>query len=358
METSTGNSDGENNRLIDIEALDRYISGRASSSEFHTLIDTVNGMEALDDIALTFKESVSEGTPVDRKKIWKLVNKMRTETPEIADRDFSTDSSWIGNIRSSKWFIPGIFATIFIGVLAIPGLNFGSLSGLLNRPAALFTSAASGEGTIYITHAGNLSEFTLNDGSKVILNAGSSLQVLPGFGVDERRLRLIGEAYFEVTNQNKIPFIVEAGSVTTRVLGTEFSVKAYEAENARIAVRKGRVAVDRTVLESNEVAWIDIDATSEESLIRVTHEDDIDPLMAFTTGSLVVAGKRLSEVIPELNRWFNVDIQLSDRELGEREILVAIRSTSLEDLRRLLEVPLNVRIEIKGRTVTLFPRNS
>lgn len=90
--------------------------------------------------------------------------------------------------------------------------------------------------------AGLITESILSDGTKICLNAGSKLEII-NYMKNERRVRLYGEAYFDVTRDEMRPFIVETGKIAVRVLGTEFDVNSKGDEHSVVLVR-GAVQVD------------------------------------------------------------------------------------------------------------------
>lgn len=90
--------------------------------------------------------------------------------------------------------------------------------------------------------AGLITESILSDGTKICLNAGSKLEII-NYKKNERRVRLHGEAYFDVTRDEMRPFIVETGKIAVRVLGTEFNVNNKGDEHSVVLVR-GAVQVD------------------------------------------------------------------------------------------------------------------
>ena len=90
--------------------------------------------------------------------------------------------------------------------------------------------------------AGLITESILSDGTKICLNAGSKLEII-NYKKNERRVRLNGEAYFDVTRDEMRPFIVETGKIAVRVLGTEFNVNSKGDEHSVVLVR-GAVQVD------------------------------------------------------------------------------------------------------------------
>src|SRR5579871_2979585 len=85
-------------------------------------------------------------------------------------------------------------------------------------------------GKIASTHNGATSKITLADGTQVVLNAGSKLTYPEKFSGAQREVTLQGEGFFEVVRNEKMPFLVHAGKITVKVLGTKFNVKAYNED--------------------------------------------------------------------------------------------------------------------------------
>lgn len=190
----------------------------------------------------------------------------------------------------------------------------------------------------------------LPDGSRVWLNAESSLSYPGSFGGRERReVTLQGEAYFEVAPDSLHPFVVETAALQTQVLGTSFNVRAYSPEDTRVTLLRGSVKVsDRhrgeLLLRSGE--------GTDCSLDRKT-VDDAEDCRAWTDGRFAFDDAPLVEIMRELGRWYNVDIVFTDREvMQERLHFRADRRDSLEQVLELLNCLRKVRARIEdGRVV-------
>lgn len=94
---------------------------------------------------------------------------------------------------------------------------------------------------------------TLADGSRVILHPSSEIVLEDGYGESMRKVHLTGEALFDVVHDPSRPFIVRSGEVVTRVLGTSFTVRAYENDNEiTVAVKRGKVSVHAGLTKEGE----------------------------------------------------------------------------------------------------------
>lgn len=203
----------------------------------------------------------------------------------------------------------------------------------------------------YATRDGQRADITLSDGSTVTLNVASRLGVAEVFRHGMRVVHLQGEASFHVAHAAGAPFVVEAAGVRTQVLGTEFAVRAYRPDDVQIVVRNGRVAVGSVVLGAHDIA-----RTGWHRAVAVVRNQNVDAAFGFVTGRLTLTGVSLRDAIPDLDRWYAADVRLADSTLGNRRIYAIIRSGSITDLTRVLEVPLNVRIVRDGRIVMLYAK--
>lgn len=190
----------------------------------------------------------------------------------------------------------------------------------------------------------------LPDGSRVWLNAESSLSYPGSFGGrDRREVTLQGEAYFEVAPDSLHPFVVETAALQTQVLGTSFNVRAYSPEDTRVTLLRGSVKVsDR---HRGELLLRPGEGT-DSSLDRKT-VDDAEDCRAWTDGRFAFDDAPLVEIMRELGRWYNVDIVFTDREvMQERLHFRADRRDSLEQVLELLNCLRKVRARIEdGRVV-------
>jgi ferric-dicitrate binding protein FerR (iron transport regulator) len=240
--------------------------------------------------------------------------------------------------RATKWI-----ASIGVAVALV-------VTGLLVRFESLDAINHSTM-TTYVTNKGERAKIVLPDGTHVMLNVASHIDIPRDYGVHKRVVHLQGEADFDVTHTKGSPFIVEANGTQTTVLGTEFSVRAYPSSNVRVAVRSGKVTINQTVLAANDIAHL-----SAGGVMQVFRQQFIDTAFAFTRGQLVVANQPLRQAIPDLDRWYNVDIRLGDPSVGDIHMDAILTDGSIGDLMEVLSNAQDVRLVREGRTLTLYPR--
>lgn len=175
------------------------------------------------------------------------------------------------------------------------------------------------------TGMGQKAIITLFDGTTITLNADSKLKFPKFYGNTQREVYLEGEAYFEVVHNSDIPFIVHAGNISTRVLGTKFDVKAYPRENEMyVSLIEGKVKVSSksNVLEKEDVV---LHPSKQFMLNKITGEEKIlpfekDQAIGWKNNVFRFNDMPLSKVIVELERAFGIEFVLADSALEQKRI--------------------------------------
>ncbi|MBL1407146.1 FecR family protein [Sphingobacterium faecale] len=199
----------------------------------------------------------------------------------------------------------------------------------------------------------------LEDGTKVWLNAGSSLRFPDRFVGGKREVELDGEAYFEVQSRQLTsmhgggyePFLVKTKSQQIQVLGTQFNVSAYK-EDADVlsTLIEGKVEVMATLtgikqlLKPNQQS-----AVGPDGKIKIK-EVDASEIKAWMDGSFVFANENLETILRRISRWYDVEIEVAP-ELDTKRIHLngsVDKFAKLKDLLDVLEMTRAVRFEIKG----------
>jgi ferric-dicitrate binding protein FerR (iron transport regulator) len=183
-----------------------------------------------------------------------------------------------------------------------------------------------------------------------MMNVASTLQVPVDYGSGNRTVRLTGQAAFTVTNQTGAPFIVNAGPSTTRVLGTMFTVRHYETDTgALVVVHDGKVSVGSQVLTRAQQVVVSrngLGAIQSASPNALSQQQNVMTLESMSLGS----------AIPELSRWYDVDIRIADAALEHERISGRFRAGSIADLAEHLELAFNLRAVRTGNMLTLHSR--
>lgn len=170
------------------------------------------------------------------------------------------------------------------------------------------------------TPKGGQYQITLPDGTRVWLNAASSLKYPMLFATSDRKVELSGEAYFEVSKDKKRPFIVTTAQQKIKVLGTHFNINSYANEaSTKTTLFEGSVRVTLNSLSRLKEGEIDnmheesvLLKPGQQSLIRAHHLQvstvDLEEAKAWKDGFFYFNDTDLEDVMRQLARWYNVDI--------------------------------------------------
>lgn len=183
------------------------------------------------------------------------------------------------------------------------------------------------------TPRGKSYKVILRDGTTVLMNADSKLTFPTAFDGNLRVVKLIGEAYFKVSKDAKHPFIVQTEKVMTRVLGTEFNLRAYPAADTHVTLISGSVIVNNRA-NNKEVKLV---PGQDASLHNGQNFDvtvvDTDYYIQWKEGFFYFDNLPLVEVMKELGRWYNVDIEIRDNSLMSYRLhFIAERQASIDQV--------------------------
>lgn len=162
------------------------------------------------------------------------------------------------------------------------------------------------------TPKGGKYKIILPDGTRVWLNAGSSLKFPVEFTGKSRNVDLQGEGYFEVSKNPLMPFYVNAGNSLVEVLGTHFNVKAYEDEDAvSTTLLEGKVKVDQTatagrpvILKPGEQADL-----SKNGQITTRRDVNVEEVVAWKDGFFDFKNIPVTDLMRQIVRWYDVDVE-------------------------------------------------
>jgi ferric-dicitrate binding protein FerR (iron transport regulator) len=226
-----------------------------------------------------------------------------------------------------------------------------------------FKYSSSRHGQISVNQAYNevfssvdaITKVTLPDGSTVWLNHSSTLKYPARFQGDFRTVELRGEGYFEVTHNPKIPFIVTAGEIQIKALGTAFNIMAYpDADRIETSLINGSVELQRTKPDGNAITLLKMKPTDLAIFKKSNAEISIstindDRYFSWKDGKLVFNKEPIGEVVNKLSRWFNVDIQVKDPELLELTYTATFIHETLPQVMELLSMVSPVSYSISDR---------
>lgn len=279
-----------------------------------------------------------------------------------------------GTIASVSDIPPGKnYATLTLGngtVIPLDQTNEGEIvrqSGLVIRKTAdarlVYETAAMPEdgfnnmaSNTISTPKGGQYQVVLSDGTKVWLNAASTLRYPIRFNGSVRQVELVGEGYFEVSADKNTPFIVNCHHQIVHVTGTRFNINAYQEEQSvKTTLLEGKV----TVVSNDGKTAIDL-RPGEQSLLAneklIVKPVDAELATDWKNGDFIFDDEDIRSIMRRIARWYDVDIVYAKDYLPQMGFFGHVsRSKNLSEVLQVLELTGAVRFRIEGRTVTVLP---
>jgi ferric-dicitrate binding protein FerR (iron transport regulator) len=209
------------------------------------------------------------------------------------------------------------------------------------------------------TPRGGQYQVTFTDGTKVWLNAASSIRFPVVFTGKYRKVEITGEAYFEVVKNKTMPFKVKANNSEIEVLGTHFNVSAYNDEaEIKTTLLEGKVKVSAldsdnkspAVLKPGEQA-----AINKEGKIDIKNNADTEEAMAWMNGYFQFKSADLKTILRQIARWYDVDIEYK----GNANMLFTGQLTRNENVSKVLDklaLTGEVHFKIDGKKIIVSPQ--
>ena len=275
----------------------------------------------------------------------------------------------------------------------------------LLRYAAIFIIAFSAGGSLFffvgrnsiepalqsvnkiVVPLGSKAWFSLSDGTFVTLNAGSTLNVSNGYGINNRIVRLDGEGYFNIAKDTNNPFVVQTPFLNVRALGTEFNVKAYSVdktiETTLVSgslqiepvkeVNQGRITVlkpnQKVTFFKEDFVFTDEQGDKENEIpartvsvkkirtvapARLIKEDiDVNPVTSWKENRWIFEEQSLAQIAVDLERKFDVRIIFESEKLKSYRFTGTILAEPIEQVLIALSMTAPINYNVRGRVVTL-----
>lgn len=173
-----------------------------------------------------------------------------------------------------------------------------------------------------------IKQILLSDSTAITLNANSTLVLLPDFGKAQRRVKLIGEAYFKVHKDKNRPFIIAASNLNIKVLGTSFNVQSYtHLKNIQVAVTSGKVGVSAhhklfaTLTPGQQIIYNKASGTFRSTTIDTTQHQ------LWVSGTVKLDRAGFDELTQQFLNIYGVNIRTTDVKVLKNEYNIIIRST-------------------------------
>ena len=303
-------------------------------------------LEAILTTSTTYRNAVSENETEDFiQKVHSKISKKKTRVRKLT-------VNW-----KPISAVAAILLLVFVGGIYYWGMNTGKD---LNN--------------VVVTKKGNKTNIVLPDGTKVWVNADSRLTYDQSFGRNTREVTLTGEAYFDVTHDQKHPFIVHTKNINIRVFGTAFNVRSYANEpSTQTTLVRGSIQVSlkqakdkKIMLSPNEKLIVQNEYSGKllrndtVSLPRIEmmaiKANPVDSSVAETqwvNNKLVFDKERLENMIPVLERWYNVKIILKNTTIS-KTFSGRFENENLEDVLQSLQLSAGIKYRIEKNNVFIY----
>ncbi|MCW2263079.1 MULTISPECIES: FecR family protein [Sphingobacterium] len=200
------------------------------------------------------------------------------------------------------------------------------------------------------TPKGGTYQITLSDGTKIWLNAASTLTYPSDLKTSKSRIvSLEGEAYFEVAKDKSRPFIVKSKNQTVKVLGTHFNISCYgDEKSVKTTLIEGSVEVNDVLLRPNEQSIL---TDNKIKVLTVAAEKSI----AWKNGKFVFKSENLGSIMKKLARWYDVEI-IVDGDISDKIFTGSIsRYDNISKILEKISFTQAVKFKIEGRRIIIMP---
>jgi ferric-dicitrate binding protein FerR (iron transport regulator) len=298
------------------EILKRFIQNSCTEAELQEVIRWAD-MEAFNEEYKTlgfedWKNYRRDEKDTDDEKFSDLFDKIQQKI----DRDMQRSGE-----RKNRTLIPSLITTWVTraaAILLIPVLAFLLFTLSEKRMISNQYSQLVVDSLEVVAPVGSRTVVHLSDGSEVHLNYGSKLKYPQVFTGKTRGVKLVGEGYFEVAHDPGNPFVVHAGNLQIRALGTSFNVNAYpDEDNLATTLVTGKVVIEKTGTNGTAqsigamVPGQHIEYNQRTGVVT-SGKGEVRKYIAWTEGKMVFEDATTAFVAERLSRMFNVDIEVKD----------------------------------------------
>ncbi len=325
----------------DNKSLQKYINGRYSFNDFMNVKQWLENIDKYEDIkdqlGLQFEELTNQNLSGGKElgslyeKIEYKILKQERQSPQ-------------------KLSLLGYFQKV-AAVLIIPIL-ISSVYFYLNN----FETPSQEKQISWVevnSPDGARTEFLLPDGSRGWLAGGSKIKYNPSF-IECRNVILSGEAFFDVEHKHdNSEFVVSIPDMDIKVLGTRFNVSAYSDDNfSEVVLEEGKVEIDgkskifHQILKPSEKLNFHL----EKETVVLT-QVDTKPYTAWKDGYLVLNNDPLEQAIDQIERWYNVEIEIDNELLKKYRFKATFKNEQLEDVLEMLSITTPIDYEIEERRI-------
>lgn len=335
----------ENNSTYYIDLITRYLAGEAGKNEVILLNEWLNS------------DSKNQKIFDDYRKTWLIIEKQKIEKTIDVDKEWLDFKSKVNSKENDNNkvvdFKPELNRN---NSLYMRVLKYAAIAALILFSAVLVYKFATKPSEKIITAQLETIESTLPDGTKVTLNANSTIEYPAKFASSERTVKLSGEAYFNVKHDISKPFIISSNDIRIAVLGTSFYVNT-NADNNKVEVilTEGKVAVyyksrpsEKTILIPGEK--VEISKTSN-SIVKTENKDE--NYMAWKTKKIIFNNTTLDQIVNSINKVYHSKVIITDKKLNNCRLTATFENQTLDAVLNVLKETLDLKVTKSGSTVEL-----
>lgn len=206
------------------------------------------------------------------------------------------------------------------------------------------------------TPRGGQYQLTLSDGSKVWLNAASSITFPTAFTGNKREVSITGEAYFEVAHNALMPFDVKVGNIKVKVLGTHFNVNAYDDEDAiKTTLLQGSVKVSKGNEDILIVPGEQARVNKASAKITVKKNIDLEEVVAWKNGLFQFDQAGIKTIMRQIARWYDIDVEFEGGLPDKKYDGKIYRNVNASQVLKILEEG-GIHFKIENKKVIVSPR--
>ncbi|MVT08195.1 FecR family protein [Chitinophaga tropicalis] len=205
------------------------------------------------------------------------------------------------------------------------------------------------------TPVGGQYQIVLDDGTRVWLNAASSLRFPVRFDGDERAVEVSGEVYFEVAKNKEKPFKVSFNGNTVTVLGTHFNVMAYNDEaKSKVTLLEGAIRISnhtgQNLLKPGMQALV-----GDSNSIITTRKANLEEAVAWKNGYFVFENENIQSIMRKVTRWYDVTVVYQGNMTGKEFSGTISRFEDVSEVLDMLELTETIHFNLQGRRITVKP---
>ncbi len=299
--------------------------------------------EAIDEAALLVKSLHSQSKKLSKQEKNLLLDDFRNRIQKQRRSDQKQKYLY----RFTR--VAAIIIFLIVAVFVVKNIQYQRKGGLEDQTVV--------EMIIKSNPAGVKSLITLPDGSKIKLNSESQISFNKSF-LNERKVLLTGEAYFEVITNLELPFIVEAGEIGVKVLGTSFNVQAFPHEKElEVMLVEGKVEIQEKKGEKYQSIQNlrpgEMFVYDANNGIKETRNFDPKTTIGWKDGELNFKDLRFDEVVALLERWYGVQIEVKTNKTIDSKYEGYYKDEQLSTVLEGLSFVDDFDFQIEGNKVTI-----